>query len=108
MELIFNTSLVVNLILSVVNVAAYGIGYFRISRAKVEGKYILTKRAMALLFMIVTIVTVLFAVVYSTVIFDNSRTSEALYILHIALMLYNIGFNVVAALLAFIVESNRQ
>lgn len=106
LKTILDTSLILNLVLSIINVVAYGYGYFKISKARVDGKYQLTKRTLLFEFISVVITTILFVFVYQTVIFDPSHTTEALYLLNFTLLFFNLAFNINAFLLALIVRRN--
>lgn len=105
---LLDITLILNLVSSLINVIAYGVGYWKVSRAEVDGQLKPTKRALLLEFITVLVVTILLAFIYRTVIFDPSHTTEALYLLNFTLLFFNIAFNVNAALLAYIVEKNAE
>lgn len=104
MDTITNAVLVINLVSSLANVLAYGIAYFQLNKTKVDGKYTLTKRTLLFEFILVLLVTSLLAIVYSMVALDQSHVTQALYLLNFTLLLFNIGFNINAILLAVIVR----
>lgn len=104
MKTLIDLTLLINLISSILNVLAYGIGYHRVSKSKVDGKFKLTKITLLFEFLVVLISTFLFGIVFRTVIFDPSHTTEALYLLNFTLLFFNIAFNINAVLLAIITE----
>lgn len=108
LKTILDITLIANLASSVINVFAYGFGYFRVSKTKVDGKLKLTKRTLLFEFITVLIVTILLAFVYQTVIFDPEHTTQALYLLNFTLLFFNIAFNINAVLLAVIAETNAK
>lgn len=101
---ILSATLVTNLMLSLINAFAYGYGYIKTSRAKVDGKLSLTKKTLLFEFIILIVVTGLLSYVYTTVIFDRDHTTEALYLLNFTLLIFNIGFIINAILLSLIVR----
>lgn len=104
MEQFLTATLITNLLFSVINVALYGYGYFKVSKAKVDGKFQLTKRVLLFEFITVAVFTLLQAVIYATVVFDEQHTTEALYLENVAILFFNVAFTINAFLLALIVE----
>ncbi len=103
-----NVTLFTNFISSLINVFAYGIGYYKLTQSKVDGKITRVKKNILFQFFIVITVTILFALVFAIVIFDPQHTTSALYILNFTLLLFNIGFNLNIVYLAYIVDSYEK
>lgn len=103
-----NITLVINLVSSIFNVIAYGVGLYQVRRSKVDGELTKIKKNILYQFIVVSLVTMLYAVVFWIIVFLKEYTSLALYLLDFALLLFNIGFNINAVYLARIVESYKQ
>lgn len=108
MEGIARIILVANLISSLLNVIAYGIGYYKVNKAQVDGELQPIKRNVLRNFLVVTIAMILFVVVFNTTLFDSQHTTTALYVLNFALLFFNIGYNINALDLAYIVERFKK
>lgn len=100
--------LIANLILSITNVIAYGIGTYKVMKARVDGIHKPTQRVILFEFLIVVVVTVVYALVFRTILFDKEHTTQALQWLNVGLFLFNLGFNINALLLALIVERQQK
>lgn len=95
---------IINLVISFINVLVYGIGYYKVSKVKVDSKLSLTKKALLFEFFSVSVFAILQVVIYFTVVFDGDRTTEAIYLENIAILFFNIAFAVNALVLAYIAE----
>lgn len=105
---ILNITFVLNLLLSLLNVALYGIGYYKVTKAKVDGKLSRTKKVILFEFISVAIFALLQAVIYATVVFASQHTTHALYLENVAILFFNTAFTANAFLLAIIVEFDSR
>lgn len=104
MEDLLNFTFVANLGLSIFNVVLYLIGYTKVIRAHVNRNLLFTKGVILFELLAVALFALLQVLIYTTVVFLNDHTTEAIYLENVAILFFNIAFTANAALLAMLVE----